>query len=398
VFASTATPSKGKLEDFFYLSKTIGYNLMTNQEFIDRFVVYEKTYGARFRVAKGWLSTFSKGRSSESGGRVTFTFKYVTKQAVSKKPKHGTLKLLNAQTMVWQYTCKDYSDYTVDTIHFGTGSKEHALQIHMSTGYKKHGYKNLQKFKKYVNPIMFIRSKQDVAKELPPYTTMLRFITENKATKANVRELYRDYDGNPNYASVYIKVGDEESAKYQDLLGLLEYSLNMDEDKVVIYSPYKTTVKMLQKNLSALGYKVCSIHGDLKAAQRNEAKAKFLDDHQIIIINDAGNQGLNLQVSAHVVFYHLPLLYGDYQQTAGRISRIGTMFNALYLHFLITQNTIDEDMLESVMGQGNLIYAINPKLIEPGALIEGISSVSLEAEKADTYIRTSIRNRRKQYE
>ena len=56
VIASTATPSKGKLEDFFNLSKTIGYKLMIDQEFVDRFVVYEKTYGMRLKVKGNFLS------------------------------------------------------------------------------------------------------------------------------------------------------------------------------------------------------------------------------------------------------------------------------------------------------------------------------------------------------
>lgn len=394
VVLSTATPSKGKLEDFFNLTKTLGHNLLSQQDFIERFVVYEKTFNLRIKKGQNFIA-FGKG--VESNGRVSFIFKYKTSKEITKKPKIGSISPLNKAAGVWKYTIKDYSEYTVDSIHFGEGVKEETIALHMSFGYKTSGYKNLSKFKKIIDPYIFIKSKQDVAKELPPYTTETMWVDESKETKQSIKDLYEEYEGNPNYASLYIATSTIESNKYKTLLDMLEYTFNLEEDKVIVYTPYKSLIKAMQADLIKKGYKVAAIHGDLKQAQREAEKAKFNDDYQIILINDAGNQGLNLQVSGNVVFYNMPLLYGDYQQTAGRISRIGTKHSKLNLYFLITGDTIDQDIFEGCFMQGQLIKRINPKLIEEGALVDIVSG-ELEADKMELFIKKTIKNRRKQYQ
>lgn len=400
VILSTATPSKGRLEQFFQLMKILGQNIITDEEFLHRFVQYEKTYFLGIKKANKFVGR-SKGKvvsvAGQKSPKIQFFFKYISKFDISKSPKFGSLSMLNHKAQVRVYTTSDYSEYIVDSIHFGTGRTEETLQLHLSTGYDIVGYKNLNKFRSLISKHMFVKSKQDVAKELPPYTSSIRYIPESTKTKNKIKQLYLDSEGSPNYASLYIATSDEESSKHRELLTMLENDFNMDEDKIVIYTPYLSILKMLKKSLTDEGYLVCAIHGEVKSSQREAEKQKFLDDHSIILINDAGNAGLNLQISANIIFYNLPITFGDYQQTAGRISRIGTKHSSLFLHYLVTESTIDQDIFECVMGQTNLVKRINPKLVEPGILIDGITSDEVDNDKIDIYIRKRIKNRKEQY-
>lgn len=159
----------------------------------------------------------------------------------------------------------------------------------------------------------------------------------------------------------------EMSPKTEEIIRML-----CDEftgEKIVIYTQSKMYLKLLKltieqhKDIPQTYKKVLEICGDVKDVDREENKRLFTEtnDHNLIIINDAGLESINLQAGSVLIVTTMPSSGGNLVQLAGRLSRIGSKHSNLYMLFLLTENSQDEDeyliihqqmqLMASVMGE-----------------------------------------------
>ena len=148
-----------------------------------------------------------------------------------------------------------------------------------------------------------------------------------------IKELADTLLYNPAYISV---VGDEttknvdieqlyyvidEEQRDDAILKLLERE---DFDKALIFCRMKKEVDRLTDYLSALGYNVAGLHGDIEQIERDAiVKSYRKGETKILIATDVAARGLDIKNVTHVFNYHIPFDPQSYVHRIGRTGRAG---------------------------------------------------------------------------
>jgi len=251
------------------------------------------------------------------------------------------------------------------------------------------GFKNVPHFKKTIDPFFLGRKKAEVAKDLPEIVSReikIKMSPRQQDLYDDAVEGLIDYDkfNKPKFHLEHVKrliKEDSEglesrdpkiinkltaliycqqianspklidinipSAKEEELLNILKNDLA--GEKVVIYTRFKKMVNRIEDMiLSKLKVKCTKITGDVKARDRETNKKVFntSEDCNIMIINSAAKEAINLQSSGYLVFYDLPFSYGDFLQIIGRIHRIGSTHDKIFLFYMMCLDSVDEKTYE----------------------------------------------------
>lgn len=116
-------------------------------------------------------------------------------------------------------------------------------------------------------------------------------------------------------------------------------------DKVLIFTKYKTTQKFIVEYLQNEGYLVAQFHGGLKRKEKEEQVTYFKEKAQIFVCTEAGGEGRNLQFCNVMINYDLPWNPMAIEQRIGRIHRVGQTRD-IYVYNLAAQNTVEHYILE----------------------------------------------------
>ncbi len=153
-----------------------------------------------------------------------------------------------------------------------------------------------------------------------------------------IKKLTTDFLKDP----VFISVVSGETAKNieQDVIRVRTKEERLDRlheilkkegtDKVLIFREMKHSVDDLTKELTKLGFKVGSIHGDKRSRERIRTLELFKKDHiTILIATDVAARGLDIPNVTHVINYDVPQTYDTYVHRIGRTGRSGKKGTAL---------------------------------------------------------------------
>lgn len=262
------------------------------------------------------------------------------------------------------------------------------------------GYRNLEHFRKTIDPFFYGRPKHMVSTELPALTT--REITfdltpaEDKKyaeALAGVLEMgdgeLKDYTDTKQLTSLIyaqevcdsigilkFEDGDEiegqvfegRSSKESALVDLV--TEEFDGEKVIVYTRFAKVVDRLQRILNKEGIKNVAITGSVNGVNRKKAQDQFQDLNSkvsVIFITDAGSEAINLQAASAMVFFDTPWSWGTYVQTLGRMIRIGSPYqNVLAIHLVARRpgqkgkksETIDHKVVQKLRRKKGLIDQI----------------------------------------
>ena len=145
-------------------------------------------------------------------------------------------------------------------------------------------------------------------------------------------------------------------ALFKKYLDLQQESSNLDL-KILIFTEFRTTQKMLTQFFKKKGYEVATIHGGLDLDERKRALSKFKNELPILVATDAAGESLNMQFCHIVVNYDLPWNPMMIEQRIGRVDRIGQK-NIVQAFNMLTNNSVDlrvyqviEDKLNNILNQ-----------------------------------------------
>ncbi|HEY1086966.1 MAG TPA: SNF2-related protein, partial [Archangium sp.] len=147
-------------------------------------------------------------------------------------------------------------------------------------------------------------------------------------------------------------------------------------EKAVIFTESKRTLEYLFELLSNHGYagKVCKLTGDAGTPEaRRELVRQFKEEAQILLMTEAGAEGLNLQFCNLVVNYDLPWNPQRVEQRIGRCHRYGQQRDVLVLNFLNRSNAADARLYELLERKLNLfdgVFGASDEIL--GALESGV--------------------------
>lgn len=261
------------------------------------------------------------------------------------------------------------------------------------------GYKNVPKFKRELRPFFLGRSQKQVGEPLPELTTLYHPIElDQRQTEiltdelpngtivlpptifkvaGEIYEKERDPDNIMTQLSIQQLVANhwclidktspdfhtkKLSPKEEALLDMLDGDYR--GEKVVVYTKYRTWIDRLQWLTESGNFterKFLRITGAENEKQRNENKKKFQDPdsgYDLIVINAAGMEGINLQQAAHMVCLDLPWSWGDLIQLVGRMVRMASPHSACTLHVMVARGTIDEYTIETLKGKKGVFEKI----------------------------------------
>lgn len=145
---------------------------------------------------------------------------------------------------------------------------------------------------------------------------------------------------------------------------LVEQIVSGDE-KVVVFSTFKETLNTLKEDLKQ--YKPLLCTGDVPDVIINENIEKFQNDseHMVMLCTTSKmGTGITLNRATHAIFISNPWTAADCQQCEDRIHRIGSK-KPVFIHYLISNNTIDQRVDELVHDKGAISdYIIDDKIEE----------------------------------
>ncbi|HEX9051204.1 MAG TPA: SNF2-related protein [Anaeromyxobacter sp.] len=145
-------------------------------------------------------------------------------------------------------------------------------------------------------------------------------------------------------------------------------------EKAVVFTEFRRTQDHLAKLLASKGYAVTCLSGDVSGADRRQALVdEFRNRSQILLMTEAGAEGLNLQFCNLVVNYDLPWNPQRVEQRIGRCHRYGQQRDVLVLNFLNRANAADArlyDLLAQKLALFDGVFGSSDEVL--GALGSGV--------------------------
>jgi ATP-dependent RNA helicase DeaD len=121
----------------------------------------------------------------------------------------------------------------------------------------------------------------------------------------------------------------EEVQRDQAIVSLLE---SEEYNKALIFCRMKREVDRLNEHLSAMGFNVDGLHGDIDQMERDAIVKKYrYGKIDILIATDVAARGLDIKDVTHVFNYHIPFDPQSYVHRIGRTGRAGKDGKAITL-------------------------------------------------------------------
>ena len=149
------------------------------------------------------------------------------------------------------------------------------------------------------------------------------------------------------------------------------------EDKLLIFSEYRDTLDYLQENIAKMRredgapYDVCRIDGTMKMADRERAKDEFRERSQIMLATDAAREGINLQFCHRMVNYDLPWTPVSLEQRMGRLYRYGQQHDVVISN-MVAARTREGHVMETLFEKIRQIELQYPTFDVMGQVLAGV--------------------------
>ena len=148
-------------------------------------------------------------------------------------------------------------------------------------------------------------------------------------------------------------------------------------DKLLIFSEYRDTLDYLQENIAKMRrddgapYDVCRIDGTMKMADRERAKDEFRGRSQIMLATDAAREGINLQFCHRMVNYDLPWTPVSLEQRMGRLYRYGQQHDVVISN-MVAAGTREGHVMETLFEKIRQIELQYPTFNVMGQVLAGV--------------------------
>lgn len=415
--ALTATPTKQRLDDIYNTLKAINIEPLTRTYFAKNFEIYAEQPTLIISLSGKQLtqvtSIANKGRYNVFRFKIPMLANNIAKAYIPDNKIRTRVRIPD-------------TTFEIGAVIFG--QSKHYMQVMTQDG--KHltfelmlvnraqrlGFKNTGIFMNKMSDYIFVKSKRSVCDSLPRYTLQKRIVAEDALSKQTITALYKrtNEDGLPkpiNYAQIMISQNTPQSYdenideyyktnKIKEVFNILENDVD-ENDKVVIYSPWRKSIDTLYSILLAeycnnTTSSIAKISGG-DDTDNNEERIRFQTDPdcKILLMTDAGTRGLNLQVANHIIFLNMPKDAGDYDQVGGRLPRVGTKHISLSAYFIIAEDTIDQDHYEMVMRNYMFMRELHPEFGDES--LQDTKFKPLDLKQKDEFLFKKLENRKKQY-
>ena len=138
----------------------------------------------------------------------------------------------------------------------------------------------------------------------------------------------------------------DNDSKFKELLRIVkEYVTEYPDQKIILFSYYRETLKYLSERLNDEGITSHVLMGGM-----SKDKSEIIEDFKksrskILLSTDVASEGVDLQFSRFLINYDLPWNPMKVEQRIGRIDRIGQKSESINIWNLVYEDTIDSRIL-----------------------------------------------------
>ena len=135
--------------------------------------------------------------------------------------------------------------------------------------------------------------------------------------------------------AVYTDTGEVLEFDVKPRLNILNEILEETENKVIVFVPFRHTIKIVNEHLQKGGYTTEIICGDVSAMARGEIFNKFqtTSDPRVLVIQpQAASHGVTLTAADTIVFWSPVMSVETYIQCVARIDRVGQKNKMTVIH------------------------------------------------------------------
>lgn len=143
-----------------------------------------------------------------------------------------------------------------------------------------------------------------------------------------------------------------DDPKLDRLLSYVSEKRQLPNNKLLVFSTFRHTLRYLLEHLSGTGIRVGVVHGGVPDDERRELRARFAkaqaepDAIDVLLSSEVGTEGLDYQFCDALVNYDLPWNPMRIEQRIGRIDRRGQRSETVAIKNLIVSGTVDAHIYE----------------------------------------------------
>ncbi|WP_242394322.1 DEAD/DEAH box helicase [Anaeromyxobacter oryzisoli] len=249
---------------------------------------------------------------------------------------------------------------------------------------RPNGYRNLDRLRARIAPVVVRRRKEEVLAELParlvsrltvPMTRaqqeihadaeervgrLLAIQKRRPLSPIEEQRLMRAFQRMRMACDAAGLVDGETvgAPKLEELERLLEEICVAGGRKVVVFSEWERMQALAAEKCERLGIGHVRLHGGVPSGARGRLIDRFRDDPgcQVFLSTDAGGVGLNLQAASHVVNLDLPWNPAVLAQRIARVHRLGQR-EAVNVVLLVSEGSFEERLERTLDGKRALSAA-----------------------------------------
>ncbi len=190
----------------------------------------------------------------------------------------------------------------------------------------------------------------------------------------------------------------KDDPKFDAMLKVVEEKQATVQNKIMIFSSFRHTLRYLYEKLVDAGYRVGMIHGGVSDNDRLLLRERFdpkMTDStdknaiDIMLFSEVGTEGLDYQFCDCMINYDLPWNPMRIEQRIGRIDRTGQKSPKVNIYNLITPDTVDADIYDRCLMRVGVFQA------SVGDCEEILGEVTKELKDIATDFEMSAEDRRK---
>ena len=245
------------------------------------------------------------------------------------------------------------------------------------------GYKNLDRLRRQLAPILLRRTRKAVIKELPQRTTEILRIPptdEQAGLHQGHRQTIQTIINKPYLSEMDLlrlqkallmcrmcadstflvdKIAPGYSSKLTELEQLMTQLAAEADRKIVLFSEWTTMLDLIQPILEARRLAYVRLDGSVPQQKRLGLMQQFQKDPdcKLFITTNAGATGLNLQAANTVVNVDLPWNPAVLEQRISRVHRMGQQ-QPVQVFILVTTETLEESLLATLAAKHQLATAV----------------------------------------
>jgi len=141
-------------------------------------------------------------------------------------------------------------------------------------------------------------------------------------------------------------------SKYEALRKIINDKQKLQNNKIMLFSSFRHTLRYLFEHLKNDGLRIGMIHGGTPDEERISLRSRFEQSREkddcldILLFSEIGCEGLDYQFCDCIVNYDLPWNPMRIEQRIGRIDRKGQKSESVAIVNMITPGTVDADIYE----------------------------------------------------